>query len=196
VYLWLAILLQGKGEVEAALKIYDDGININPMWDFLLKNKVMALASMNNREAALALQEKLIAKASLEPPLQRKRYAELARLQWSFNNKPEALAAAKSSGDFGLIKFMNDGDHSLLQKSVDSLYDKQTGKGEYISQLWMGLDYAHAGAREKALVCFNNAIALKEAAISLLLIPDFEFLNIKYLNMALITRKVKQLINF
>jgi len=196
VYLWLAILLQGKGEVEDALKIYDEGININPMWDYLLKNKVAALASINNRDAALSLQEKLIAKASHEPALQRKRYAELSRLQGSFNNKPEALAAAKSSGDFGLIKIMNDGDHSLLQKSVDSFYDKQTSKGEYISQLWMGLDYAHAGARDKALVCFNNAIALKEAAISMLLIPDFEFLNIKYLNMALITRKVKQLINF
>jgi len=39
-------------------------------------------------------------------------------------------------------------------------------------------------------------VALKEAAISLLLIRDFEYLNIKYLNMALITGKVKQLINF
>ncbi|MBP8244195.1 MAG: hypothetical protein KAX45_06635, partial [Chitinophagaceae bacterium] len=65
-----------------------------------------------------------------------------------------------------------------------------------ISQLWMGLQYAHAGARDKAIDCFNNAVALKEAAISLLLIRDFEFLNIKYLNMALLTRKVKQLINF
>jgi len=79
---------------------------------------------------------------------------------------------------------------------VDEHYEGMKQRSEYISQLWMGLDYAHAGARDKALECFNNAIALKEAAISLLLIPDFEFLNIKYLSMALITRKVKQLINF
>jgi TolB-like protein/class 3 adenylate cyclase len=196
VYLWLAILLQGKGEHEAALNIYDQGTDINPMWDFLLKNKVMALANMNNREGALLLQEKLVAKASHDTALQRKRNAELARLHWSFNNKPEAIAVAKSAGDMGFIKFMNDGDYSLLQKNVDRQYENLAGKSEYISQLWMGLEYAHAGARDKALACFNNAIALKEAAISLLLIPDFEFLNVKYLNMALITRKVKQLINF
>ena len=75
-------------------------------------------------------------------------------------------------------------------------YKNISSSSEYYSQLWMGIDYADAGAQDKALECFNNAIALKEAAISLLLIPDFEFLNIKYLNMALITRKVKQLINF
>lgn len=196
VYLWLAILLQAKGEHEAALILYDQGVLVNPMWDFLLKNKVMVLANMNNREGAIALQENLIAKASHDIALQRKRYNELARLHWSFNNIPEAKAAAKSSGDMGLIKFMNDGDYSLLEKGVDRQYENLSGKSEYISQLWMGLEYAHAGARDKALGCFNNAIALKEGSVSLLLIPDFEFLNIKFLNMALITRKVKQLINF
>ncbi len=196
VYLWLAILLQAKGEYEAALSLYDQGTIINPMWDFLLKNKVMILANMNNRESAIALQENLITKASNDTAMQRKRYAELARLHWSFNSIPEAKTAAKSSGDMGLIKFMNDGDYSLLEKVVDRRYENLTGRSEYISQLWMGLEYAHAGARDKALGCFNSAIALKEASVSLLLIPDFEFLNIKFLNMALITRKVKQLINF
>jgi hypothetical protein len=95
-----------------------------------------------------------------------------------------------------LINFMNNGNHSILEMDVDRHYENLTRKGEYISQLWMGLDYAHAGAKNKAIDCFNNAIALKESAILLLLIPDFEFLNIKYLNMTLITRKVKQLINF
>jgi adenylate cyclase len=196
VYLWLAILLQGKGEHEAALEVYEQGSSINPMWDFLLKNRVIALANLNNAEAAIALQEDRIANASHDSSLQRKRYAELARLYLSFNNKTAAAIAAKSSGDIGLIKFLNDGDYSLLEKAVDRQYEQLTSKSEYISQMWMGLDYAHAGAKDKALSCFNNAIALKEAAISLLLIPDFEFLNIKYLNMALITRKAKQLINF
>ena len=121
------------------------------MWDYLTKNKVTALASINNRDLALELQEKLVAKASHEPLLQAKRYAELARLHWSFNNNAEALAAAQSSGDAGLIKFIEDGDNSLLVKTVDTYYDKLNGSGEYVSQLWMGLDYAHAGAREKAL---------------------------------------------
>jgi adenylate cyclase len=196
VYLWLAILLQAKGEHEAALSIYDQGTEINPMWDYLLFKKVTALAGANKSEEAVALQEKLIAKASHEPVLQRKRFAELARLHWSFNNKQEAIAAARSSGDMALINFMNNGNHSILEMDVDRHYENLTRKGEYISQLWMGLDYAHAGAKNKAIDCFNNAIALKESAILLLLIPDFEFLNIKYLNMTLITRKVKQLINF
>ena len=79
---------------------------------------------------------------------------------------------------------------------MDEHYAALRQRSEYISQLWMGVNYAHAGAREKALECFNNAVALKEAAISMLLIRDFEFLNIKYLSMALLTRKIRQLINF
>jgi TolB-like protein len=196
VYLWLAILLQAKGEIEEALKIYDQGIEINPLWDFLLKNKVLALANGNKEEEAVALQLVRIEKAGKDSNLKRSRYAELSRLHWTFNNKKGALEAAKKSGDLALINFVTDGDSSLLVKRVDDHYQGMKGRSEYISELWMGLDYAHAGARETAINCFNNAIALREAAISLLLIRDFEFLNIKYLNMALITRKVKQLINF
>jgi len=196
VYLWLAILLQAKGEHEEALKVYDMGIEINPLWDFLLKNKVLALANLNKEEEAVALQQVRIEKAGKDNNLKRSRYAELSRLHWTFNNKNAAMEAAKKSGDLALINFYSDGDSSLLVKRVDDHYQGMKGRSEYISELWMGLDYAHAGARESAINCFNNAIALKEAAISLLLIRDFEFLNIKYLNMALITRKVKQLINF
>jgi len=196
VYLWLAILLQAKGEHEEALKVYDMGIEINPLWDFLLKNKVLALANLNKEEEAVALQQVRIEKAGKDNNLKRSRYAELSRLHWTFNNKNAAMEGAKKSGDLALINFYSDGDSSLLVKRVDDHYQGMKGRSEYISELWMGLDYAHAGARESAINCFNNAIALKEAAISLLLIRDFEFLNIKYLNMALITRKVKQLINF
>ncbi len=196
VYLWLAILLQAKGDHEEALKMYDLGIEINPMWDFLLKNKVMALVNMNKEEEAVALQLVRIKKAGKDDNLKRSRYAELSRLHWTFNNTSAALEAAKKSGDRALIKFIADGDSSLLVKRVDDHYQAMKAGSEHISELWMGLDYAHAGAREMAINCFNNAIALKEAAIALLLIRDFEFLNIKYLNMALINRKVKQLINF
>jgi adenylate cyclase len=196
VYLWLAILLQAKGDHEGALKVYDQGIEINPLWDFLLKNKIMALVNMNNTDAALELQHDRIAKSEHDPVQKRKLYPELARLHWTIGNKEEAVAAAKKSGDLGLLKFFSTGDFSQLQKPVDDHYTMLSNRSEYVSQLWKGLDYAHAGAREKAIECFNNAIALREAAISLLLIRDFEFLNIKYLNMALITRKVKQLINF
>jgi adenylate cyclase len=196
VYLWLAILLQAKGDHEGALKIYDQGIEINPLWDFLLKNKIMALVNLNNIEAAMKLQQDRIAKSENDPVQKRKLCSELARLHWTSGNKEEAVAAAKKAGDLALLKFFADGDFSLLQKPVDDHYKQLSNRGEYISQLWMGLDYAHAGAREKAVECFNNAIALREAAVSLLLIRDFEFLNIKYLNMALVTRKVKQLINF
>ena len=60
----------------------------------------------------------------------------------------------------------------------------------------MGLDYAYAGERETAIDCFNNAVALKEPAITLLLLRDYQFLDIKYLSIALVIRKIKQLINF
>lgn len=196
VYLWLAILLQAKGDNEEALKVYDQGIEINPMWDFLLKNKVIALVSLNRGEEAVALQLTRVEKAGNDSNLKKSRYAELSRLYWTFNNKKAASDAAKKSDDLALINFYTNGDSSLLVKSVDNHYRVMKERSEYISALWMGLDYAHAGARDTAINCFNDAIALKEAAISLLLIRDFEFLNIKYLNMALINRKVKQLINF
>lgn len=196
VYLWLAILLQAKGDNEGAINVYDQGIEVNPVWDFLLKNKVMALVNMNNTEAALALQQERINKTEHDPVQKRKMFSELSRLYWTFGSKAEAAAAAKKAGDLALLKFYSDGDFSLMQKPLDEHYDMLKNRSEYISQFWMGLDYAHAGARDKAIECFNNAVALKEAAISLLLIRDFEFLNIKYLNMALITRKVKHLINF
>ena len=195
VYLWLGILLQAKGEHKEALKIYDKGAEINPMWEFLQKNKINSLFNLNDLDGAVALQNKLIEKAAHNPLLQKKRITELSRLYWSFNDKEAAIAQAVKVGSEELLLFYRDGDHSLLHKRVDDYYNQQNSS-VYTSQLWKGLDYAYAGAREKALECFNNAIALKEAGISLLLIRDYEFLNIKYLNMALITRKVKQLINF
>lgn len=195
VYLWLAILLQAKGEQEEALKIYELGEEINPMWDYLQKNKIHLLMGMNRGEEALLCMKGLIEKAH-DSNLKRKRYEELSRLHWALGEKAEALIAAKKSGNMGLLKFYSDGDNTLLLKSVDDFYASLRQRSEYISQLWMGVDYAHAGAREKALECFNNAVALKEAAVSMLLIRDFEFLNIKYLSMALLTRKIRQLINF
>lgn len=196
VYLWLAILLQAKGDNEGALKVYDQGIELNPVWDFLLKNKVMLLANMNNMEAAVVLQQERIDKAVNEQAKQRGLYSELSKLYWTSGNKDAATAAAKKGGDLALLKFYANGDFSLMEKPLDEHYRAMHNRSEYVSQLWKGLDYAHAGARDKAIECFNNAVALKEAAISLLLIRDFEFLNIKYLNMALLTRKVKQLVNF
>lgn len=195
VYLWLAILLQAKGDHEGALQIYDKGIELNPFWDFLLRNKIVALVSLNNYEAAIALQEERILKAEHDPDQKSVLQSELARLHWTFGKKEEAMAEARLAGNTALLQFFTDGDYAALQQEVDEYY-QAVGKNEYVSQFWMGLRYAHAGARDKALDCFNNAIALREAAVSLLLIRDFEFLNIKYLNMALINRKVKQLINF
>lgn len=195
VYLWLAILLQAKGDNEGALQVYDQGIEINPVWDFLLKNKVILMANMNNMEAAVALQEERISKVH-EPEQKEKLYTELSKLHYSAGNQEAAIQAAEKANDKGLLQFYLNGDISLMKQPLDIYYQGMEQRSEYISQLWMGLQYAHAGARDRAIECFNNAVALKEAAISLLLIRDFEFLNIKYLNMALLTRKVKQLINF
>jgi adenylate cyclase len=196
VYLWLALVLESRGEVEEAMKMYNQGEEVNPMWDYLAKNKIRALANSNNKAEAETLLKKLIDKATNDHELQRKRYAELSRLYWSFNDKEKAIEAAKKSGDKGLIKYYTEGDISILEKQADAYYNELKVRNEYMSQLWLGVEYAHAGVREKALEFFNNAVALKEPGILYLLIRDFEYLNIKYLSMALITRKIKQLINF
>ncbi|WP_121356725.1 adenylate/guanylate cyclase domain-containing protein [Flavisolibacter nicotianae] len=196
VYLWLGILLEGKGENEEALKIYEKGCSINPAWDYLTVNQVRCLVNAGKKEDAIALQKKLIEKNATEPDMQKVYYGDLARLYWSAGNPEEAIAAAEKAGNKGLLLFFKDGDNSALQKRVDEKYDRLKKNSDYISQLWMGIDYARAGAREKALDCFNNAIALKDVAITYLLINHYDFLNIKYLNMALITRKLRMLVNF
>jgi TolB-like protein/class 3 adenylate cyclase/Tfp pilus assembly protein PilF len=196
VYLWLAILLEAKDEKEEALKIYEQGEQINPMWDYLMENKIRALVNAHKQTDAIELCRKMIDKSVFDATLKKKRLIELARLHWFFQNKEKALAAASEAGDNNLKTYYETGNNFLLENNVTSNYQNQKFKSEYISQLWMGIDYAKAGARDKALECFNNAIALKEPAITLLLIPQFEFINIKYLNMALVTRKIKQLIIF
>ena len=196
VYLWLALLLESKGEQEEAMKMYNQGEEANPMWDYLTINKIRALANNNIKDEAEELLKKLVSKANNDRELQRKRYAQLSRLYWSFNEKEKAIEAAKESDDEGLIKYYNDGDFSIMQKQADAHFNDLKLRNEYMSQLWLGVEYAHAGVREKALEFFTNAVALKEPAILFLLIRDFEYLNIKYLSMALITRKIKQQINF
>jgi len=196
VYLWLAILLEAKEEKDEALKIYDLGADVNPMWDYLTENKIRALVNNNQPDEAIRLQKSLVEKAAIDPALQKKHNRGLSRLYWFLNKKDDALQAAETARDKALVKFYLENDNSLLEKEVDKQYEELKNKSEYISQLWMGIDYAKAGARDKALDCFNNAVALKEAAVSLLLIRHYDFLNIKYLSMALITRKIKQLINF
>lgn len=196
VYLWLAILLESKGENDEALKVYDQGLEVNPMWDYLMQNKIRALVNNNSKDEAVKLQRRLIERASNDHVLHRKRYADLSRLYWSFNEKKEAIEAAELGQNKALAKYYKDGDNSLLRKEADDHYNELSKRSEYISQLWMGLEYAYAANREKALDCFNNSIALKEPSIVYLLIRDYGFLNIKFLNMALITRKIKLMINF
>jgi len=169
---------------------------LNPMWDYLVENRIRALVNNNQVDEAIALQKKLIDKAAVDPGYQKMYYEDLSRLYWFLNNKAEAIAAAERSGNKALKKFYTDGDFSAMEKEVDKTYNELREQSEYISQVWMGIDYARAGSREKALDCFNNAIALKETAITFLLLRHFDFLNIKYLSMALITRKIRQTINF
>jgi TolB-like protein/class 3 adenylate cyclase len=194
VYLWLAILLEAKEAKEEAAKIYDKGSEINPVWDYLLQNKVRALLNNNNETEAIRLQKQLIEKAAYDPVVQKSRYSNLSKLYWSLGNKEEAIAAAEKAQSPGLIRFYRDGDYKLLEREIDEHYRVLRKSGEYISELWMGVDYAKAGAKEKALQCFNNAIVLENAAITLLLIRQYEFLNLKYLDLVRIVRKIKLLI--
>jgi TolB-like protein/class 3 adenylate cyclase/Flp pilus assembly protein TadD len=196
VYLWLAILLEAKGEQEEALLIYNQGSEINPAWDYLIQNRIRALANSNNKEEAIRLQKELIEKTAYDPITQKSRYNNLSLLYWSFGNKEEAIAAADKANNPALVKFYRDGDHKLLEREVDEHYRVLKKSGEYISELWMGIDYAKAGAREKALECFNNAIVLRDTAVPQLLIRQYEFLNIKFINLVQIVRKIKLLITF
>jgi len=196
VYLWLAILLEGKGEEEEALKIYNRGSSVNPGWDYLIKNKIRCLVNAGQLDEAIKLQLKLIEKISGEPELQKDLFSDLARLYWYGGNKTDAISSALKSGNKGLVKFFHDGDNTLLLKKVEEKYKNISSSSEYFSQLWIGIDYADAGAQEKALECFNNAIALKDVAVTLILMGHFKFLNIKYLSMALMRRKIRQLVNF
>ena len=196
VYLWLAILLEGKGDEEEALKVYNKGSSVNPGWDYLLKNKIRCLVNAGKLEEAITLQQTLIDKNASEPELQRDGFSDLARLYWYGGNKTDAISSALKAGNKGLVKYFHDGDTTLLQKKIDDKYKAISETSEYVSQLWMGLDYAKAGIQDKALECFNNAVALKDVAVTLLLIGHFEFLNIKYLSMALMRRKIRLLVNF
>lgn len=196
VYLWLAILLESKGDHDEAIKVYNQGGEVNPMWDYLVENQVRAMANKDEKEEAILLHKNLIKKAAHDQKLQRERYSDFSRLYWSFNEKEEAIKAAEKACNTGLVKFYREGDNSVLLSEVDSYYKELKGRSEYVSQLWMGLDYAYAGERDMALDCFNNAIALREPAITYLLLRDYQVLNIKYLSIALVIRKIKQLINF
>lgn len=196
VYLWLAILLEAKDEKEEALKIYERGSELNPMWDYLVENHIRALINNNQADDAVALHKELVKKHSGDPVLKKIYNEELSRVYWYLGNKEEAIAAAERTKNKGLLKFYKDGDNSLLEADVEKQIQEMKDKGDYLSQLWMGIEYARAGARDKALDCFNNAVALKETAITYLLIRHIDFFNIKYLSMALITRRIRQMINF
>jgi len=195
VYLWLAILLEGKGK-EEALDIYDKGNSINPGWDYLLQNKVRCLVNAGEETEAIKLQKKLVDKNAEDPVKYKSLLSDLARLYWTTNHKDEAIEAAKKAKNVGLTKLFEDNDSSYLEGQLNKKYKEMRDNSEYISHLWMGLDYAQAGVSEKALECFNNAIALKDVAITLLLMGHFEFLNIKYLSLALMKRKIRMMVNF
>jgi TolB-like protein/class 3 adenylate cyclase len=196
VYLWLAILLEGKGEEEEALKIYSKGSSVNPGWEYLLKNKIRCMVNAGQIDEAIKQELKLIEKSAGEPEVQKDLFTDLSRLYLYAGNKTDAISSALKAGNKGLVKYLHDGDNTLMMKRVDEKYTALASSSEYFSQLWMGIDYAKAGAQEKALECFNNAIALKDVAVTLLLIGNFEFFNIKYLSMALMRRKIRLLVNF
>nr|MBP7109839.1 hypothetical protein [Chitinophagaceae bacterium]MBP7316370.1 hypothetical protein [Chitinophagaceae bacterium] len=196
VYLWLAILLEGKSEKDLANEIYIKGMEINPEWEYLMQSRVKALMNTGNHEEAIKLQKHLIDKATFDLVLRSKRYAELSRLYWSVNNKDEAIQMATKAKDNGLLRFYKDGDNSFLVREVNEQYNVLRKSGDYISEFWMGLAYANAGSKDKALTCFGNAVVLKEAAVTLLLIDHYEFLNLKYLNFIQLKRSIKALINF
>lgn len=196
VYLWLSILLEAKGEKEEAMRIYNQGSEINASWDYLIQNKVNALAANNEQEEAIRLQHELISRSAYDPVMQHLRYTNLSRLYWYFNRKEEAITAAEKAENAGLLKYYREKDHSLLVTEVDEYYRVMKKSGEYISDLWMGMDYAKAGDGEKALECFNKAILFRDTAVTQLLTRHYEFLNVKFISLIPLIRKIKAMITF
>jgi adenylate cyclase len=105
------------------------------------------------------------------------------------------VAAEKAKNPW-LVKFYREGDYKMLEREVEEHYRVIKKSGEYISELWMGMDYAKAGERDKALECFNNAIVQKDPAITQLLMRHYEFLNLKFINLISVSRKIKAMISF
>jgi len=194
VYLWLAILLEGKGNKEEAMRVYRTGSEINSSWEYLVQNKVNALAEANEQEEAIRLQKELVMRTAYDPILQQQRYTALSKLYWHFGRKEEAIDAATDAHNQGLVNYYKNKDNSLLVAEVDEYYRVMKKSGDYVSYLWMGLDYAKAGAADKALECFHQALAQKDTAITQLLTRHYEFLNIKFISLIPLIRKVKALL--
>jgi hypothetical protein len=57
--------VRSKEEKEEALKIYAQGTELNPMWDYLVENRIRALVNNNQADEAIGLQKKLIEKRLL-----------------------------------------------------------------------------------------------------------------------------------
>jgi len=196
VYLWLGLILESKGDMEEAMNLYNEGCNINQLWIYLLQHRIRALANSTNEEVVILLQKSLIEKFSYDPVLQKERYGELARLYWFLGKEQEAILAALKSGNQGLVEFFKTKDITRLILEANDFYNKMKTENEYVSNMWIGIEFAKAGAREKALEFFNLAIEAKEPAITLLLVRHYDFLNIKYLNLVPLARKIRMLIQF
>ena len=196
VYLWLGLILESKGDMEEAMNLYNEGCNINQLWIYLLQHRIRALANSTNEEEVILLQKSLIEKFSYDPILQKERYGELARLYWFLGKEQEAILAALKSGNQGLVEFFKTKDITRLILEANDFYNKMKTENEYVSNMWIGIEFAKAGAREKALEFFNLAIEAKEPAITLLLVRHYDFLNIKYLNLVPLARKIRMLIQF
>jgi adenylate cyclase len=196
VYLWLGILLEAKGEKDEAMRMFNQGSDINTSWDYLIQHKINALAANNEQEEAIRLQNELIGRTAYDPVTQKQRYTNLSMLCWYFGRKEQAIANAEKAENPGLLKFYREKNNTMLVAEVDEYYRVMKKSGEYISDLWMGMDYAKAGDAEKALEYFNKAIALKDTAITQLLTRHYDFLNVKFISLIPLIRKVKALISF
>jgi TolB-like protein len=107
VYLWLGILLEAKEEKEEALKTYVQGTELNPMWDYLVENRIRALVNNNQSDEAIALQKKLIDKAAVDPSLQKIYYEDLSRLYWFLNNKEGSDHSCREVKEQGIGKILH-----------------------------------------------------------------------------------------
>ncbi|HMG91493.1 MAG TPA: tetratricopeptide repeat protein [Chryseolinea sp.] len=172
VYNWLAQLLEQTGRDLEALDTYDQGIAVNPSFSLLKANMLNLLMTINSKDA-LRMTTALIDSSLVDPDERLFYLITLSKYYWVLGRKSDAASVAEQAGIEGLAKFYQQGNNNELVSAVTRNYQEIMDRGEYVSALHMGVDYAAVGARRQALENFETAIDIRDPALPVLLSKGF-----------------------
>jgi TolB-like protein len=172
VYNWLAQLLEQTGRDLEALDIYDQGIAVNPSFSLLKANMLNLLMTINSKDA-LRMTTALIDSALVDPDERLFYLITLSKYYWVLGRNRDAASVAEQAGIEELAKFYEGGNNQELVSAVTRNYQEIMDRGEHVSALHMGVDYAAVGARGLALENFETAIENRDPALPVLLSKGF-----------------------